>query len=98
MFHPIHLSNAIEQRPSRQANNCSAGPEILYILQILKLIQKTLHIKWKCLLYMEYFYCVDRVHGPVLHGGWCAACCEVYMIYVHESACLIADNIWNEGK
>jgi hypothetical protein len=39
---------------------------------------------------------VDRVHGSALHGGRCAACCEAYTNFANESACLTADNVWNE--
>jgi hypothetical protein len=48
--------------------------------------------------YMEYFYCVDRVHGSALDGDRCAACREVHASFSDESVCLMADNVWNEGK
>lgn len=47
----------------------------------------------KSIEYREYFYCVDRVHGD-----WCAACCKAHVNPASESACLTANNIWNEGK
>jgi hypothetical protein len=50
------------------------------------------------LIYREYFYFVDLVHGSTLRSGWCSACCEVHMNFAHESACLMANNVWNEGK
>jgi hypothetical protein len=39
---------------------------------------------------------VDWVRGSVLHGGRCAACCEVLTNIADESASPMADNIWNE--
>jgi hypothetical protein len=47
--------------------------------------------------YKEDFYFVDQVHGPTLHSSWCAACHKAHANFV-ESACLMADNFWNEGK
>jgi hypothetical protein len=32
----------------------------------------------------------------VPHGDWHAACREVHMNFADESACLTADNVWNE--
>jgi hypothetical protein len=46
--------------------------------------------------YREYFYFVDRFHGSALHGCRCADCCEAHTNFADESACLTADNIWNE--
>jgi hypothetical protein len=48
--------------------------------------------------YREYFYSVGRVHGSALHAGRCTAYCELLMNFADESACLIVDNVWNEGK
>jgi hypothetical protein len=42
---------------------------------------------------MEYFYCVDRVHGFPLHGGRCAACRDSNTNFAYETACLTTDNI-----
>jgi hypothetical protein len=39
---------------------------------------------------------VDQVHGSALHGGQCAACYKALMNFASESACLMADNVWNE--
>jgi hypothetical protein len=39
---------------------------------------------------------VDRFHASALHGGRCAACCEVLTNFADESACLTADNVRNE--
>jgi hypothetical protein len=47
-------------------------------------------------MYREYFYCVDRVHDSALHREWCTACCEAHTNFSDESACLVADNIWNK--
>jgi hypothetical protein len=47
---------------------------------------------------MEDFYLVDWFYGSVLHGGRYATCCESHMNIAIESACLMTDNIWNEGK
>jgi hypothetical protein len=48
--------------------------------------------------YRKDIWCVDRVHGSALHGGRWAACCEAHTNFADESACLTADNVWNEGK
>jgi hypothetical protein len=45
-----------------------------------------------------FFNFVDWFHGSELHGGWGADCREEHMNFVDESACLMADNVWNEGK
>jgi hypothetical protein len=50
------------------------------------------------LIIQEYFYCVDWVYGSALHGDRCAACFEAHMNFADESACLMADNVWNEGS
>jgi hypothetical protein len=42
------------------------------------------------------FYFVDRFYGSVLHSDWVAVCLEAHTNFVEESACLMADNIWNE--
>jgi hypothetical protein len=42
--------------------------------------------------------CVDQVHRSGLHVGRCTACCEAHMNFADELACLMADNVWNEGK
>jgi hypothetical protein len=47
-------------------------------------------------LYREYFYCVDQVHGCALHSGQCATCHKAHTNFANESACLTADNIQNE--
>jgi hypothetical protein len=47
-------------------------------------------------LYKEDFCFVDRFHGSALHGEQCAACCEAHTNFTDESACLMADNVWNE--
>jgi hypothetical protein len=52
----------------------------------------------RMVMYREYFYFVDLVHGSVLRGGQCAACCKSHTNFADESACLMADNVWNEGK
>jgi hypothetical protein len=39
---------------------------------------------------------VDWVHDSELRGGWCAAYHEEHMKFADESACLTADNVWNE--
>jgi hypothetical protein len=44
------------------------------------------------------FYCVDWVCGSVLHGDRCAACRKAHANFAKESVCLMADNVWNEGK
>jgi hypothetical protein len=44
------------------------------------------------------FYFVDWFHGSALQGDRCAACREALMNFTDESACLTADNVWNEGK
>jgi hypothetical protein len=46
----------------------------------------------------EYFYFVDQVHISTLHGGQYAACYEAHMNFANESGCLMADDVWNEGK
>jgi hypothetical protein len=38
------------------------------------------------------------VHSSVLNGNWCAAYREAHMNFSNKSACLMADNVWNEGK
>jgi hypothetical protein len=38
------------------------------------------------------------VHGSALHGDRCVDCCEAHTKFANESACLMAYNIWNEGK
>jgi hypothetical protein len=47
-------------------------------------------------LHREQFYCVRRVHGSAFHGDRCAPCREAHANVVDESACLTADNVWNE--
>jgi hypothetical protein len=37
-------------------------------------------------------------HGSALHGGRCAAFYEAHTNFADESACLSADNNWNEEK
>jgi hypothetical protein len=48
--------------------------------------------------YRKDFYFVDWFHGSALHGGRCVACCEAHMNFSNESACLMADNVQNEGR
>jgi hypothetical protein len=43
--------------------------------------------------YRKYFYSVDLVHGSALDGGRCSACCEAYINFADESACLTADSV-----
>jgi hypothetical protein len=47
-------------------------------------------------IYREDFYFVDWVHGSALLGNWCTTGCEAHMNFACESACLKADNVWNE--
>jgi hypothetical protein len=47
-------------------------------------------------IYIEDFYFVDWFHGSALHGDWCIAVCEVHTNFANESACLTANNVWNE--
>jgi hypothetical protein len=49
-------------------------------------------------LYRRNFYFVDLFHGSALHGGQCTACCEEHTNFTIESACLMANNVQNEGK
>jgi hypothetical protein len=47
-------------------------------------------------LYKEDFYFVDRIHDSALHGNWCTASYEEHANFADKSACLMANNIWNE--
>jgi hypothetical protein len=38
------------------------------------------------------------VHGSALRRYQCIMGCEAHMIFADDSACLTADNVWNEGK
>jgi hypothetical protein len=48
--------------------------------------------------YKEDFYLVDQIHGSALHGSRCAACRKARANFIDESAWLVADNVWSEGK
>jgi hypothetical protein len=45
---------------------------------------------------MEDFHFVDQFHDSALHSDWCIAGCKAHNNFADESACLMADNIWNE--
>jgi hypothetical protein len=49
-------------------------------------------------MYREFFNFVDWFHGSALQGDWGAACCEAHENFADESACLMADKVWTEGK
>jgi hypothetical protein len=38
------------------------------------------------------------VNGSALHGDRCIAGREAYTNFNGEAVCLMADNVWNEGK
>jgi hypothetical protein len=44
------------------------------------------------------FLVTRRTHGSVLHSYWCIADREVHTFFADDSACLTANNVWNEGK
>jgi hypothetical protein len=43
-------------------------------------------------------YLCWSVHDLALHDDLCTACCEEHTNFANGSACLIADNVRNEGK
>jgi hypothetical protein len=49
-------------------------------------------------IYREDFYFVDRFHSSALHGDWCTTGYEAHMNFANDSACLMANNFWNEVK
>jgi hypothetical protein len=51
-----------------------------------------------CGTYREDFYFVDRFHGSALHSDRCTTYCKEHMNFADESACLMADNVLNDGK
>jgi hypothetical protein len=55
-------------------------------------MNKNHELHMHCVLkYREDFYIVDRFHGNQCTAGW-----EAHMNFADKSACLTADNIWNE--
>jgi hypothetical protein len=46
----------------------------------------------------SFFNFADWFHSSELHGDQGAACREEHMNFVDESACLMAENVPNEGK
>jgi hypothetical protein len=55
------------------------------------------HLNWKTHI-QEIFLVTRCIHGSVLHCYWCIAGREMHAIFASDSARLMADNIWNEGK
>jgi hypothetical protein len=51
-----------------------------------------------CMLKVPSFLCCLPVHGSAFNGDRSAACCEAPTNFAGESACLIADKVWNERK
>jgi hypothetical protein len=50
-------------------------------------------------MYREVFSnFVDRFHGSALRGERSVACREAQTNFADESASLMVDNVWNEGK
>jgi hypothetical protein len=45
-----------------------------------------------------FLIAVDRFHDSALHGDRCTAGCEANTNFAYESACLMADNVLNEGN
>jgi hypothetical protein len=52
----------------------------------------------KCAWLEGSSYICWPVYGTVLHGDRCTAHCKVHRNFADESVCLMADNVWNEGK
>jgi hypothetical protein len=49
--------------------------------------------------YIQGIFLVTRhVHGSVLHRYRCIAGHKAHTIFADDSACLVADKVWNEGK
>jgi hypothetical protein len=49
--------------------------------------------------YTQGIFLVTRlIHDSALHRYWCITSREAHMIFADDSACLMADNVWNEGK
>jgi hypothetical protein len=44
------------------------------------------------------FLVTRGIHSSALHRYRCIAGCEAHMIFAGDSTCLMADNVWNEGK
>jgi hypothetical protein len=53
---------------------------------------------WDCIGNSVFFKSTDGVHSSVLHGEWYVAGHETHADFANDLACLMADNIWNEGK
>jgi hypothetical protein len=50
------------------------------------------------ILIQGIFFVTRRVNGSVLHRYRCIASREAHAIFADDSACLTANNVWNEGK
>jgi hypothetical protein len=46
----------------------------------------------------ENFLTLMTIHSSALHINQCTFGCGAHTNFIDESACLMADNVWNEGK
>jgi hypothetical protein len=47
---------------------------------------------------VERIFLVTRhIHSPALHRCWCILGRKAHAISADNSACLMAENVWNEG-